>query len=172
MDTQTFLLMKDQRASGDKVMTAKFDQWLEDELSRTLTPIVGEPARPGQARYQKIDTGHLWIGRKAVIGLAIATMAVVGSGVLAAASGSVNPQVWGQQVMNAVETCKTELQPGRHGIGACVSAFARRNGQQTQTQHAANGANGAAGVKHGGNHPGPPWLRQQASPAASATATP
>jgi hypothetical protein len=172
VDTQTFLLMKDQRASGDKVMTAKFDQWLEDELSRTLTPIVSEPARPGQACYQTAGTGRLSIGRKAVIGLAVATMVVAGSGVLAAASGSVNPQVWGQQVIVAVENCKTELQPGHHGIGACVSAFARQHGEQMQTQHGANGANGAAGVKHGGSHPGPPWLRQQASPQASATANP
>jgi len=164
--------MKDKKVSGDKAMTAKFDQWLEDELSRTLTPIVSEPARPGQARYQTTGTSWLSIGRKAIIGLAAATMVVIGSGVLAAASGSVNPQVWGQQVRDAVETCKTELQPGHHGIGACVSAFARQHGEQMQTQHGANGANGAAGATHGGNHPGPPWLRQQASPATSATATP
>jgi hypothetical protein len=164
--------MKDKKGSGDRTMTAKFNQWLEDELSSTLTPIVSEPPRPGQARYQTIRTGRLSIGRKAVIGLAAATMVVVASGVLAAASGSVNPQVWGQQVRDAVETCKTELQPGQHGIGACVSAFARQHGHQSQTQQGANGANGAAGAKHGGNHPGPPWLRQQASPEASATANP
>ena len=106
--------MKDQRLSGDKTMTAKFDQWLEDELSRTLTPIVSQPARPGQARYQSVRSGRLSMSRKAMVGLAAATLAVAGSGVLAAASGSVNPQVWGQQVKSAVEQCEAELQPGAH----------------------------------------------------------
>ena len=173
--------MKDKKVLGDKAMTAKFDQWLEAELSRTLTPIVGQPARPGQARYQTVSHRRLSMSRKAIVGLAAATMAVAGSGVLAAASGSLNPQVWGEQVKGAVQTCKAELQPGQHGIGACVSAFARQHGQQMQTQHGANGTNGAngangangeAGQKHGGNHPGPPWLRQQASPDVSASATP
>jgi len=150
-------------------MTAKFDHWLEDELGRTLTPIVSQPARPGLARYQLTRTHRLSIGRKAVVSLAAATMALGASAVLAAASGSLNPQVWGQQVSSAVEQCKTDLQPGLHGIGACVSAFARRQGQQMQTQHGANGANGAAGQNHTGNHPSPPWLRQQASPAVSST---
>jgi len=146
-------------------MTAKFDEWLEDELGRTLTPIVSQPARPGQARYQVTRTHRLSMGRKAVLSLAIATMALGASAVLAAASGSLNPQVWGQQVSSAVEQCKTDLQPGLHGIGACVSAFARHHGQQMQT----HGADGAAGQKHGGNHPGPPWVRQQASPDVGST---
>jgi len=164
--------MKDQRLSGDKTMTAKFDQWLEDELSRTLTPIVSQPARPGQARYQSVRSGRLSMSRKAMVGLAAATLAVAGSGVLAAASGSVNPQVWGQQVKSAVEQCEAELQPGQHGIGGCVSAFARQHGEQMRTQHGAGGVDGAAGPKGGSNHPGPPWLRQQSSPAASPTARP
>ena len=155
-------------------MAAKFDQWLEDELSGTLTPIVSRPARPGQARYQTSRRGPLPLGRKAVVGLAVAAMAVLGSGVLAAASGSLNPQVWGQQVQTAVEQCQAALRPGQHGIGDCVSAFARNHGEQLQSHHGADGANGANGIRgqeHGGNHPGPPWLRQ-GSPAASATATP
>jgi hypothetical protein len=115
-------------------MRAKFDQWLEDELGRTLTPIVSQPARPGQARYQVTRSHRLSIGRKAVVSLAMATMALGASAVLAAASGSLDPQVWGQQVSSAVEQCKTDLQPGLHGIGACVSAFARHQGQQMQTQ--------------------------------------
>jgi len=150
-------------------MTAKFDLWLADELDRTLTPIVSQPARPGQARYQATRTHRRSIGRKAVLSLAMATMALGASAVLAAASGSLNPQAWGQQVGSAVQQCKTDLQPGLHGIGACVSAFARQHGQQMQTQH---GANGAAGQKPGGNHPGPQWLRQQASPEVSVSTTP
>src|SRR3989442_6760836 len=150
-------------------MTAKFDQWLEGELGRALTPIVSQPALAGQARYQVTRTHRLSMGRKAVVSLAIATMALAASAVLAAASGSLNPQAWGQQVGSAVEQCKTDLQPGLHGIGACVSAFARRQGQQMQTQRGSNGANGVAGQNHGGNHPGPPWLRQQASPEVSST---
>ena len=147
-------------------MTAKFDQWLEDELDRTLTPIVSQPARPSQARYQVTRTHRLSIGRKAVVSLGIATMALGASAVLATASGSLNPQAWGQQVSSAVQQGKTDLHPGLHGIGACVSAFARHHGQQMQTQH---GANGAPGQKHGGNHPGAPSVRQQASPEVSPT---
>ncbi len=161
--------MKDTKLPGDNAMTAKFDQWLEDELGRTLTPIVSQPARPGQARYQVSRPHRLSIGKKAVVSLATATMALGASAVLAAASGSLNPQAWGQHVGSAVQQCKMDLQPGLHGIGACVSAFARQQGQQVQTQYGANVVNGAAGQKHGGNHPGPPWLGQQASPEVSST---
>lgn len=152
-------------------MTMKFDQWLEDELNRTLTPIASQPARPGQARYQAAMAQRRFIGSKAAVGLALATMALLGSGVMAAASGSLNPQVWGLQVMSTVAQCKAELQPGQHGIGGCVSAFARQHGQQMKTQHGANGPNEAVGPKHGGSRPGPPWLRP-ASPSPNATATP
>jgi hypothetical protein len=54
-----------------------------------------------------------------------------------------------------------ELLQGQHGIGAYVSAFAGQHGEEAWTQH------GAAGLKHKHNHPGPPPLHHEASPAPS-----
>lgn len=67
--------------------------------------------------------------------LAIAATTVVltaggGVGAKTAITGSPNPFVWGQQVKRHVLSCKRELAPGQHGIGRCVSAFARRHGVQ------------------------------------------
>ena len=58
---------------------------------------------------------------KAVAG-AVA-VAIVGAGGATAATGSVNPVVWGQQVRAIVTQCKTERSPGERGIGHCVSDF-------------------------------------------------
>ncbi len=148
-------------------MTQDFDRWLERELNRTLTPMLSQPARPGQARYQTIQTRRLSMPRKVVVGLAAATMALAGGTAVyaATATGSLNPLVWGQHVKSAVASCKAELQQG-NGIGACVSAFARQHGEEMRTQH------GAPGLDHGRRHPGPPGLRQPASPEASTTANP
>ncbi len=152
-----------------------FDRWLEQELNRSLGPIVSQAARPGPARYQAIEARGLWLlpfrlrraaTRRLVIAAAAATVALAGGGVLAAAAatGSLDPQVWGQHVESAVARCKAELQQGGHGIGACVSAFARHHGEEMRTQN--------GGIEHGRKHPGPTWLQQQTSPEASPTANP
>ncbi len=54
-----------------------------------------------------------------------------------------------------------EMQQGQHGIGACVSAFARQHGQEVRTQY------GAANLEHERNHAGPRALRHEASPASN-----
>ncbi len=144
-------------------MTQSFDQWLGRELSQSLAPIVGEPAQPGQARYQALamarGASHR-VSRKVLVAAAVATMALAGGTAAAAGiSGSLDPRVWGQQVKSAVDECNRDLQPGQHGIGACVSAFARHHDEQMGTPQPS-----ASGAAPGKNHAGPPWLRQETSP--------
>lgn len=81
-------------------------------------------------------------GGKFVTGVAVAAFAATAAGaaVEANASGSASPDAWGQQVEQQVRTCKDALQPGQHGIGQCVSAFASQHGQQERDAHRASQA--------------------------------
>lgn len=101
------------------------------------------------------------VSTKGAIGLATAIVAVGAAGVAveASATGSTNPGNWGQQVVQQVDKCKAALAPGSHGIGQCVSAFAKQHGPQVSADHRASGARGnASGARlNGSNHtPGPP----------------
>src|SRR5712692_5736767 len=62
----------------------------------------------------------------AALGAGVLALSAIGAGAAAAVTQSPNPAAWGQHVQQAVEDCKKALalQPGEHGIGACVSAFA------------------------------------------------
>ena len=84
---------------------------------------------------------------KALTGLAVAALAATAAGAAAEATitGSLNPDDWGQQVKKQVAACKAELETGEHGIGACVSAFAKQHGQLVSAEHRASGAR----VNHG-----------------------
>jgi hypothetical protein len=71
------------------------------------------------------------IGIKILTGIAVAaaatTFAVAATEV--AITGSVNPKNWGQQVVTVVNECKASAERlGVHGIGQCVSSFARTHG--------------------------------------------
>jgi len=79
---------------------------------------------------------------KALTGFAVAALAATAAGAAAEATitGSLNPDDWGQQVKNQVAACKAELETGEHGIGACVSAFAKQHGQLVSAEHRASGA--------------------------------
>ena len=71
------------------------------------------------------------IGIKILTGIAVAaaatTIAVAATEV--AITGSVNPSNWGQQVTTVVDACKASAaRLGVHGIGQCVSSFARTHG--------------------------------------------
>ena len=71
------------------------------------------------------------IGIKILTGIAVAaaatTFAVAATEV--AITGSVNPKNWGQQVVTVVNECKASAERlGTHGIGQCVSSFARTHG--------------------------------------------
>jgi hypothetical protein len=75
---------------------------------------------------------------KAAIGLAAATISLgaVGAAAATAVTHSTNPQAWGQQVKEAVADCKKARTPAQHGIGDCVSAFAKQHGAATRAEHA------------------------------------
>ncbi len=99
---------------------------------------------------------------KAVTGFAVAALAATAAGAVteAAITGSANPDDWGKQVTAQVAACKDALKTGEHGIGQCVSAFAKQHGQQVSDQRAsgarlnhgngnANGQDKAAGKGNG-----------------------
>jgi len=130
-----------------------FDQWLEQQLHNEAARASGPSPAPVQAQYHaaylqgglhmsvlaKVAT---LVSTKGAIGLTVAVLAVGAAGVAteAAVTGSTNPTVWGQQVVQQVDKCKAALIPGTHGIGQCVSAFAKQHGPQVSTDHRASGA--------------------------------
>lgn len=81
------------------------------------------------------------IGIKILTGVAVAaaatTIAVAATEV--ANTGSVNPLNWGHQVVTVVNECKASAERlGVHGIGQCVSSFARTHGDTVSDSHAKN----------------------------------
>jgi hypothetical protein len=84
---------------------------------------------------------------KVLTGVTVAAFAATAAGAAAEAtiSGSLNPADWGQQVSHQVAVCKADLATGEHGIGACVSAFAKQHGKLVSAEHRANGNANANG---------------------------
>jgi hypothetical protein len=126
--------------------TDDFDNWLEAELDKGFAHSRVQPqvradgyqsliARPGRSRRSAAN-GRPFVG-KAAMALAAATLSLgtVGAAAATAVTHSVNPQAWGQQVENAVSDCKAALSPGQHGIGECVSAFAKQHGSANSAGH-------------------------------------
>jgi hypothetical protein len=89
------------------------------------------------------------IAVKLVTGFAVAALAMTAAGAAteAAITGSLNPADWGQQVKHQVALCKAALTTGQHGIGACVSAFAKQHGDLVSDQHASGPR-----LNHGDGH--------------------
>jgi len=79
------------------------------------------------------------LAAKVVTGFAIGVLAAAGA-TEATITGSLNPNDWGTQVVAQVNKCKAALQPGQHGIGQCVSAFARQHGPAVSADHRASKA--------------------------------
>jgi len=78
------------------------------------------------------------LGAKLLTGFAVAALAAAGAGVAGevAVTGSLNPNDWGQQVVQQVNTCKDTLRAsGVRGIGQCVSAFAKQHGKLVSGEH-------------------------------------
>lgn len=93
------------------------------------------------------------LAAKVVTGFAIGALAAAGA-TEAVVTGSPNPANWGQQVVAQVAKCKAALQTGQHGIGQCVSAFARQHGEQQQADHRASGARTGSGDNGNGKDNG------------------
>jgi hypothetical protein len=81
--------------------------------------------------------------------VATAAALATGGGVAAKAAitGDANPFHWGHQVSQQVVTCKDNLAPDEHGIGQCVSDFAKQHGQQVREAHSQAGSHSQAGVQ-------------------------
>ena len=75
---------------------------------------------------------------KATTGFAVAVVAILAAAAVteAAITGSADPSNWGQQVRQQVIACKAALKTGEHGIGQCVSAFAKQHGDTVSDQRA------------------------------------
>ncbi len=122
-----------------------FDMEIERELGRVLGPVESAsipawraPASGGFIKKLLGGTGAA-LAAKVVTGFAIGALAAVGA-TEAAITGSVNPTDWGKQVVQQVNQCKAALLPGQHGIGQCVSAFARQHGPAVSADHRASNA--------------------------------
>jgi hypothetical protein len=76
----------------------------------------------------------------AIAATAAALAAGGGVGAKAAVTGNPNPFNWGHQVKDQVVTCKQGPSAGQHGIGACVSDFAKRHGLQVHQEHSRAGS--------------------------------
>jgi hypothetical protein len=116
--------------------------WFCDLKRGGRSPIEHKPRRhPQQMSF--LSAIPAFVKSKAATGIAAATLAVAGAGVVTAtaATGSPNPSDWGKAVTAAVATCKDNLQPGGHGIGACVSAVADQRGKNQSGQHRAPQSN-------------------------------
>ncbi len=140
-----------------------FDQWLEQELRNEAARASGPSPVPAQAAYHAaypaggphmsvLAKAATVVSAKGAAGIAVAMLAVgaASAATEATVTGSANPANWGQQVVQQVQKCKDALAPGSHGIGQCVSAFARQHGAQVSADHRASAA------RNNGHTPGPP----------------
>jgi hypothetical protein len=134
-----------------------FDRNIERELGRVLGPVESSSSIPAwnapiSGGFMKGILGGTGaaIAAKVVTGFAIGALAAVGA-TETAITGSVNPNDWGQQVVQQVAKCKAALQTGQHGIGQCVSAFAKQHGPTVSADHRASGARTNTGDNGNGN---------------------
>jgi hypothetical protein len=112
-----------------------FDLELEQGLRLMFAPLADAPIpnrripSPGGNPMHKLLVGSAL----ALGGVLAAGTAVFAAGTIA--TGSPNPAVWGQQVSQKVAACKADLKAGQHGIGQCVSDFAKTHGDTTSDAH-------------------------------------
>jgi hypothetical protein len=126
-------------------MSNNFDRWLEDELGKRLDAVD-----PGYVAPRYLDAhavrraGKLGLRaglpallatKAATAGMVLVAAASTGAAVTVAASSNSSSLSWGQQVEQQVEKCKAALGADEHGIGQCVSAFAKTHGQSQKNAH-------------------------------------
>jgi hypothetical protein len=141
-------------------MGVNFDDWLTHELRRGVHVSTGHPPVPRYASLPAAPSAGLLhtLGAaaksKAVItATALSVVAGGGVGAKVAVTGNADPFVWGQRVKQQVVTCKQDLAPGQHGIGTCVSGFARQHGVQARDQHSHGRGHGSERrASHGADH--------------------
>ena len=96
------------------------------------------------ATAAKVKLAALILAGTLVVGGAGATGATVAAG-----NGA-----FGQSVKTQVQTCKSQLKDGMHGIGQCVSQFASQHGQQERDQHSQGGSSSTHGGGSTNGHGG------------------
>lgn len=136
-----------------------FERELERELHRILDPIAAAPiplrrAPSGAIGRRLLGGAGVALGLKLATGVAIAAFAAVAAGATTevAITGSLNPADWGQQVSQTVTDCKNKLSAGQHGIGDCVSDFAKQHGDLVSDSHQASKARDNSGKDNGKDH--------------------
>jgi hypothetical protein len=115
-----------------------FERELESELHRILDPMTAGPiparratATSGGSMKRLLGGAGAALGVKILTGFAVAAAAATfaAAATEVAITGSINPLNWGQQVTQQVDACKASAaRLGVHGIGQCVSSFARQHG--------------------------------------------
>ena len=86
------------------------------------------------------------LSMKAAAGLTVAAAAVGGGAAATVVTHSVSPVTWAQDVVNALQTCKTDYLPkpgsgnqsaeGQNNVGRCISATAKTHGAMERATHA------------------------------------
>ena len=92
------------------------------------------------------------VGVKLLTGIAVAAAAVTmaAAATEVATTGSINPLNWGQQVKQQVADCKASAaRLGVHGIGQCVSSFAKHHGEAVSDAHGKAPDKGGAANSNG-----------------------
>jgi hypothetical protein len=122
-----------------------FERELEFELHRILDPMTAGPvparsvtATSGGTMKRLLGGAGAAFGVKILTGFAVAAAAATfaAAATEVAITGSVNPLNWGQQVTQQVDACKASAaRLGVHGIGQCVSSFARQHGDAVSDSH-------------------------------------
>lgn len=144
------------------------DEFLERELKGHAATGHAPTPLPSGAKYHAASLSggfHLPVisnllsalTAKGAVGLAVATVATGGVVAGVVTTGSPNPGVWGQQVVQAVQGCKAQYLPGASpssspsanpstspgvspsptpkNVGQCVRAFASQKGQTERALH-------------------------------------
>jgi hypothetical protein len=122
-----------------------FERELEVELHRILDPMTAGPipawratATSGGTMKRLLGGAGAALGVKILTGFAVAAAAATfaAAATEVAITGSINPLNWGQQVTQQVDACKASAaRLGVHGIGQCVSSFARQHGDATSDKN-------------------------------------
>jgi hypothetical protein len=102
-----------------------------DQSAYQAAFLAGEYPRPVSSSLNRI------VSTKAGAAALAITAIVVGGGSAAAAMsiGGPNPTLWGKTVTTVVTNCRDQLRADQHGIGDCVSAIARQNGEVNRIVH-------------------------------------
>jgi ABC-type nickel/cobalt efflux system permease component RcnA len=130
-----------------------FERELEDELHRIVDPMTAgvvpirrATAASGGAMQRLLGGAGAALGLKIATGFAVAALAATAAvaATEVAITGSINPANWGQQVKEEVADCKASAALlGVHGIGTCVSSFARQHGDAVSDSHKDSGSDKA-----------------------------